>query len=115
MQLKDVLKDHFSLAELKELAYELKIDYEDFPSTKKDFVLEFIKFCQRHDRYETLVEKIRENRSDIIIEEDLPSINPGMAKKPQTFSQILIEKRELIAVTIVILGTIYYSCSSINS
>ena len=61
--LREILKAQFSISELKELVFDLGVDYELFPHAKKqDFVLELVAYFDRRGQLrqlETAVFKLR--------------------------------------------------------
>lgn len=61
--LQNVLVNHFDMAELKDLAFDLSIDYENIPgTTKSSTARELILYCQRRGRLNELVVGIQHRR-----------------------------------------------------
>jgi hypothetical protein len=61
--LQNVLVNHFDMAELKDLAFDLSIDYENIPgTTKSSTARELILYCQRRGRLNELVAGIQHRR-----------------------------------------------------
>lgn len=62
-QLRQVLIEKFNDQELRNLCFDLAVDYDDLPgSAKGDKARELILFCVRHDRLQELVELSRRLR-----------------------------------------------------
>lgn len=61
-KLRTLLKQAFSKQDLRELCSNLRLDYEDFPERKSDFVLELIAYMERHGRLTDLLEECRRAR-----------------------------------------------------
>ncbi len=62
---RDLLVAQFSLAELKSLCFDLRIDYEEIAGDAKgDKVIELIGFCERHGRFDDLVRAAAQARPD---------------------------------------------------
>ena len=65
VHLRRVLADAFSLVELRTLAFDLDIDYEDLPADTRDGIaLELIRTCERTNRLSELMQVCRELRPD---------------------------------------------------
>lgn len=63
VRLRQVLTEKFNDQELRNLCFDLAIDYEDLPgSAKGDKARELILACLRHDRVQELVEQCRRLR-----------------------------------------------------
>ena len=59
------LVDHFSLAELQDLAFDLSVDYEDLPhATKSEFCRELIAFFERRGNLGCLLIEVIKLRND---------------------------------------------------
>ncbi|MCB0156444.1 MAG: hypothetical protein KDF65_16725, partial [Anaerolineae bacterium] len=57
------LRERYNLPELRQLAFELEIDYENLPGdTKADLARELVLHCQRRGKLHVLVEKVRGER-----------------------------------------------------
>lgn len=64
-KLRQYLTAHFSLPELRTLAFDLNINYQSFPhTTNADFALEFITHCQRKELLSDLIELALEQFAD---------------------------------------------------
>lgn len=61
-ELRRLIMRAFNLSELRALCFELGIDYEEFPATKSDFVLDFLQYVQGNGRLETLREHLQRER-----------------------------------------------------
>ena len=70
LNLLDFLEEHFNISELKDLIFELKIDYDNIPGeTKQDKARELILYLQRNARLQelyTVLEKKFEDNSQIL-------------------------------------------------
>ncbi|MCZ7669749.1 MAG: hypothetical protein M5U34_22520 [Chloroflexi bacterium] len=65
-KLKEILRERFDLAELKELCFDLRIDYEDLIGTNKtEKVISLINHLDRHDRLSDFLEFVQQKRPDI--------------------------------------------------
>ena len=65
-RLRQTLKDSFDLSELKTIAFDLGIDYQDLPAaTQGDLARELVARCERRNRVPELVAKIEEMYPDI--------------------------------------------------
>lgn len=62
-----LLTDHFSLGEIKTVAFHLQIDYENYSDNKEDMARELILDCERRDRIDDLIKAIQHYRQDIHI------------------------------------------------
>ena len=63
--LRKFLRDRFTLDELEDLAFDIGVDYEDFPhATKPDFVRGLIDYLENRKNVRPLVEYVIENRPD---------------------------------------------------
>jgi hypothetical protein len=66
VKLKDEIRNHFNLGELKELCFNLQIDYEDLPGEgKSDKARELVSYCQRHGLLMSLVKQCEALRPHI--------------------------------------------------
>lgn len=64
-ELRQKLGQHFNLSELRNLSHDLKIEYENFPNNKDEFVLELVDYCKRRDLLETLTNRCEELRPQV--------------------------------------------------
>jgi hypothetical protein len=57
VQLRRILWTHFNVSELRDLCFDLGVDYEDLPDqTKRDLAREIVVHCKRHGRIPELIE-----------------------------------------------------------
>ena len=55
LALRQALTDRFGEEELRDLAFDLAVEYDDLPgSARKDKARELVTFCRRHDRLDEL-------------------------------------------------------------
>jgi hypothetical protein len=73
-RLRQNLDQHFSLGELRGLSFELAIDHDYFPPTKREFIVEFLRYCEKHNRLDGLIQILGKMRPDVIwrLEEPTP-------------------------------------------
>jgi RNA-directed DNA polymerase len=70
--LKRVLKMHFNKREIEELCFSLSVYHEDLrTNTISEFIEDLILYMERRNRIQELVERIAEERSTVINENDL--------------------------------------------
>jgi hypothetical protein len=63
VKLKDQIKDHFNQNDLKELCFNLGLDFEDLPGeTRKDKARELVIYCQQHGLLMSLVNQCQKLR-----------------------------------------------------
>ncbi len=67
-QLKSLLTERFNLEELRSLAFDVGVSYEEFPQTLTPFVREFISYCERHDITGCLLNQILVERQWLLRE-----------------------------------------------
>jgi len=65
-ELRRHLLELFNLSDLHVLCFELGIDYEEFPATKSDFVLGFLRYVQGNGRLEELLDHLRQTRPHLV-------------------------------------------------
>ncbi len=66
MSLREKIRDHFDVSEIKTLCFDLDIDFEELPpGSKSDTVRGLIEYVERHDRLVALVTYLRTARPDI--------------------------------------------------
>lgn len=66
-RLKTLLTHHFGEGDLRELCFDLAIDYEELPgNNKRDKARELIIFCKRRDRLEDLLGHCRQQRPQVV-------------------------------------------------
>ena len=63
--LRQELAAHFNREELRDLTFDMGIDYENFPEAKDGFVRELVSYCQRHGRLVELVDKLQQLRPEV--------------------------------------------------
>lgn len=90
-QLRRSLTQHFSKSELRHLAFDLGVEYEELPgSTRSDKALALIGYLQRYGRFSDLIKQCRQLRPNIdwpdIIETELTSIG-GNRVQPTTLAR----------------------------
>lgn len=84
IKIRQFLISEFSLEELKELAFDLGIDYESLPHfSKAGFCLELIGFFERRDNLGFLLEEVLRHRSDAEILALLEKFSTSSGKKVQ--------------------------------
>ena len=72
-ELVNKIKERFSVVELKELFFRLTVDYEDLPgTTRQEKIIELVKYCERHDKLEILVNHCSELRPHVKWVENTP-------------------------------------------
>ncbi|MCL4505346.1 MAG: tetratricopeptide repeat protein [Chloroflexi bacterium] len=77
LELKDLLERHFSMDELKDLAFALGISYEQVPhETLPQFAREFISYCARLSQLGCLLELVAAARPNMPIAGLLASVEP---------------------------------------
>ena len=65
-ELKFVLTNYFNISELKDLCFDLEIDFEDLVhTTKKDVIRELIGYCERYENLDMLYKKCQTLRPKI--------------------------------------------------
>jgi predicted NACHT family NTPase len=66
--LRQLLNSHFSESELRDLCFDLELDYEQLPGDRKgDKARELIMYCERHGRIDELVTMCRKLRPHALI------------------------------------------------
>lgn len=66
-----IIVDNFNEQELRDLCFELRIDYDNLPFPgKASKARELIGYCIRHGRYEELFTKVREERPHLFSQEE---------------------------------------------
>jgi hypothetical protein len=66
VKLRNVLTEYFNDDELRDLCFELNIDYESLPgATKAGKARELVAYAERHGKYQDLVDQIRKLRTSI--------------------------------------------------
>lgn len=66
-RLRDLLVNSFSLSELRDLCFDLNIDFEDLPGgTRRMKVIELIGYLQRRGRLEELIRQVQLRRPQLI-------------------------------------------------
>ncbi len=66
VQMRQVLTEKFNDQEVRNLCFDLAVDYDDLPGLAKgDKARELILFCVRHDRLQELVELCRRLRPSV--------------------------------------------------
>lgn len=83
--LRSLITSNFGLDELKSLAYDLSIDYEEFPNTKSAFVREFVIHVERQGRLDELVVALNATR---------PRIDWANASQSTYLARLLGEEKE---------------------
>jgi hypothetical protein len=80
-QLRDALNQFFDEAELRNLCFDLGIEYESLGGdSKRARVLELVQYCERHGRTDDLINYIQRARPNIDWN-DLQATNQGPARK----------------------------------
>ena len=60
-------KECYNLSELNELCFSLDIDIEDLSGNgRSEKAVELIKYCKRHNKLQTLVAQINQDRNGIL-------------------------------------------------
>jgi hypothetical protein len=73
--LRQFLVEHFSLAEMKELAFDLCVSYDAFPhATAGEFAIELVGYFERRGRLRALVTKLLELRPSPSLAQILPEL-----------------------------------------
>lgn len=65
VSLRKILDNYFSRSELRILCFDLRVDYDDFPSTKMEMALEMVSYFERHDRLDELWGEICRRRPNL--------------------------------------------------
>ncbi len=74
IELREFIDRYFDENELRDLSFDLTIDYESLPAVGKSAkIRELIAYCQRHERFEELEAHVRELRAGA------PSLQPPVA------------------------------------
>ena len=61
--IRDTLVGHYNLEELKDLAFDLSIDYAHLANKNREtFAIELIEYCRTHDQIPTLIHTINKAR-----------------------------------------------------
>lgn len=67
MSLRETIRDYFSLSDLKNLCFDLNIDFEELPpGNKSDSVRGLLEHCEQHGRLDELIAALRHERPDLI-------------------------------------------------
>ncbi len=113
MNIGQELNNNFSLEELKTIAFELGIEYEDLPSTKHAFIRELQRSCERRNLTQALSQSVRKRTLKLNIEDPTnPSfnlseqINHTLPATTTSSRKTITDKWALIAATIIIIGSI---------
>ncbi len=106
-----LLSQHFDKSELRQLCFELHIDYEELSEQRKaDFVRELILYCQRHKRLPDLLQACRRFRPEVTWPDKAENIALGLPsvafwQRPFVIAAlIVIGLLTLITTTIVNIG-----------
>ena len=82
-QLKEALQNYFSLSELRSLAFDLKIPYEDLSGEGKAAkVLSLVQFAQRHAKFEDVVRYVLLARPHVDFSAPTGPHSPGQPLNP---------------------------------
>jgi tetratricopeptide (TPR) repeat protein len=94
IQLRETLSKFFSDSDLRNLAFDLNIEYEDLPgSAKADKAREIIAYCRRHNRVHELLAECRRLRPDVALpippqKASPESATPTPATQPKPVHQL---------------------------
>jgi len=81
-QLRQFLAKRFSLGELKNLAFDLSVDYESFPhATKEDFSRELLAYFERRGTLSCLLEEVLKQRDSEFLVELLARLSSGCSPR----------------------------------
>lgn len=89
-KLQNKISTHFNIEELKNLCFELNIEYDNLPATILDGKCrELVKYCSRHNKLIDLIERLKELR--VFVEWDIFEIDSFESKKaPKLIPQKLV-------------------------
>ena len=62
VELKDFLSDKYNIGELKEICFRLRIEAEEFSSSKTTFVIQFVQYLERRGMFEELMPLLVDTR-----------------------------------------------------
>jgi len=86
-----LLKTHFNKSELRELCFELGIDYEDLlGQRKRDLVRELILYCQRRGQLPRLLQVCGQKRPNVDWPDEVKAIELGIPPVPWWQRPILV-------------------------
>ncbi len=85
-----LMRDHFNLAEIQSLTFNLGVDYEEFPPLgKSQIIISLIKYCHQNGKIPNLLAHLKEERSflpwpnpheahqlDFLLGNDIPKLRP---------------------------------------
>lgn len=117
--IRDVLTSFFDETELRNLYFDMQIDYEELSgSGKVDKARGLVLLCQRHDRYDELVDMCQKLRPHAF-ESDSNQYVPSSPLKTNSNSKNTIKTRSFVfSISIVaasIVGTIFFGQMFIHS
>lgn len=91
-ELRQILEKHFDLGELRTLAFDMGINYQNFPNVLHEFAREFFLYFERQNRLSYLVSEIIKRRPNLELVQILTKLPPS---KPNVKMQIILPDSDL--------------------